>query len=108
MKLLKIVGGETVLGNIIICKNSREKTAGLINTNGNVGAYLETRWGIHTFGMKFSIDVFLLDKANRIIKIKKNIPPKRFFFWSPKYSKILEIPSALRLNLKIDDVLEFC
>jgi uncharacterized membrane protein (UPF0127 family) len=38
---------------------------------------------IHTFFMKFSIDVLFLDKENRIIDIARNIPPYRVL--SPRW-----------------------
>lgn len=94
------------LKNIIECKSFKEKTSGLINKNSENGIYFETRWGIHTFGMKYPINIFILDDKNKIIKIGKNILPNRFFFWHPKYSKILEIPFALKPNLEINDILE--
>lgn len=57
--------------------------------------YLETRWGIHTFFMKFPIDVIVLDDNNQVVKVKKNLRPWRVFFWNPRYYKVVETSSKL-------------
>jgi len=51
-----------------------------------------TRFGIHTFGMQYPIDVVILDGNNVVRKIKENLQPNRFFFWNPKYNVVLELP----------------
>lgn len=50
--------------------------------------------GVHTFGMKFSIDVVVLDKDGIVRAIKKNMPPGRFFFWNPRWKRVLELPAG--------------
>lgn len=55
--------------------------------------YFETRLGIHTFGMKQSIDVMVLDSKNRIVIIRKNLGPNKIFVWNPKYAKVVELPA---------------
>lgn len=54
--------------------------------------YLETRWGIHTFFMKYPIDVFVLDDKDKVVKVKRNLKPWRVFFWNPRYYRVLETP----------------
>lgn len=60
--------------------------------------------GIHTFGMKFPIDVVVLDDNTTVKRIKRDMKPGRFFFWSPKYKKILELPVGS--GVEIGDVLD--
>ncbi len=48
--------------------------------------------GVHTFGMKFPIDVLVLDESGMVKKIRKNMKPGKFFFWNPKHRRILELP----------------
>ncbi len=51
--------------------------------------FFKTRFGIHTFGMKKTIDVIVLDSKFKVISIRK-VPPNRFYFWNIKYNNILE------------------
>ena len=53
---------------------------------------LKTRFGIHTFGMKYTIDVLVLDKQNRVIALKENLKPNRIFLWNFNYETVLELP----------------
>ncbi len=71
-----------------------EKCVGLIGKDDKTFLYLETRFGIHTFGMRHKIDVLILDEKNTVRKIKKGLSPNRFFFWNPVYRKVMEMPSG--------------
>lgn len=70
-----------------------QQTKGLLGTTKAYPLLLKTRWGIHTFGMKYAIDVVILDKENKVVKIKENLKPNYFFVWNPKYNKVLELPT---------------
>ena len=58
-----------------------------------------TRFGIHTLFLKAAIDVVVLDNRLRVVKLKSNLVPNRFFFWNPKYELVMELPKgALRAS----------
>src|SRR3989344_6672816 len=80
-----------------------KKLTGLIGKNKIEPLLIETRFGIHTFGVKSPIDVVILDKKNNVIKIKKSLKPNRVFFWSLLFCKVLELPekSIEKNNIKI-------
>lgn len=82
-----------------------EKTIGLIGKNNPEPILLKTRFGIHTFGLKFPIDVLILDDKNKIINLKNNLKPNRIFIWNPKYKNVLELPNGFikKNNLKTSD-----
>ena len=44
--------------------------------------------------MKYPIDIILLDKNQRIVKLWQNIKPNRLIFWNPIYSQIIELPGG--------------
>lgn len=69
---------------------------------------LETGFGIHTFFVENPLEIAILDKKSRVIKLKK-VPPNRIFLWNPKYRRVLELPygSINILDLEIGDILEF-
>ena len=91
--------------------NIKEKIIGLIGKDKPQALMLKTRFGIHTFGLKFPIDVVILDKKNKVVKLKKSLKPNNIFLWNPMYDKILELPEGTiekkgiktynMLNLKI-------
>jgi len=89
----------------------KDRGIGLIGHAKAEPAMFLTHFGIHTLGVKFSIDVIILDKENKVVKIKENLRPNSFFVWPPKYKKVLELPEGFikkseikigsKLNLKI-------
>ncbi|MEW6617615.1 MAG: DUF192 domain-containing protein [Patescibacteria group bacterium] len=87
-----------------VAKTFKEKSEGLLKYETSHAMYFETRWGIHTYGMKFPIDVIVLDEDNTAKKIKKDMKPGRFFFWNPKYKRVLELP--IGSDVEENDVLE--
>jgi len=48
---------------------------------------------VHTFGMRFELDVFFLDEAGRVIDIRRHVPPRRIVFCRGA-SAVLEIPAG--------------
>lgn len=78
-----------------------EKSVGLIGADPVYPVSFTTRWGIHTFGMRSPIDVLILDNDNRVVKLVKSLPPKRIFFWNPKYFRVLELPQGTIEKRKI-------
>ncbi|MBI3379173.1 DUF192 domain-containing protein [Candidatus Gottesmanbacteria bacterium] len=79
---------------VIKAKTFWEKTVGLIGKKSPFPLVIKSRFGIHTFGLKFPIDVVVLDKKQRVAVMKQNLLPNTFFFWNPIYDLILELPSG--------------
>ncbi len=77
-----------------LLKTDWEKSVGLIGAKKIYPVFFTTRWGIHTFGVLFPIDVLILDNDNRVVKLTKNLPPNRLFFWNPKYERVVELPTG--------------
>lgn len=73
-------------------KNLKEKIQGLIGKDKPQALLIRTRFGIHTFGLKLPIDVVILDRKNKVVKIKKSIKPNNIFLWNPLYDKVIELP----------------
>lgn len=67
---------------------------GLIGVKKPYPLLLKTRFGIHTFGVRFPIDVLILNPQYRVMKQKKSLLPKRVFFWPMQYNLVLELPSG--------------
>jgi Uncharacterized conserved protein len=54
---------------------------------------------VHTFFMRFKLDVLFLDKENKIIKEVRDLKPWRIAFCLKAYS-VLEVPSRIRTGDK--------
>jgi hypothetical protein len=48
---------------------------------------------VHTFGMRFELDLFFLDRSGRVIAVRRRVPPRRVV-WRRGAAAVLEIPSA--------------
>lgn len=79
-----------------------QKTKGLLGTKSPYPLLLQTRFGIHTFGMKFPIDILILDNKNKIRAVKENLKPNRLYLWNPKYKRIIELPNHTISSKKIE------
>lgn len=89
-------------------KSLKERVVGLIAKPSAHGLLIKTRFGIHTCGLKFPIDVAVLNNQNGVVKLKKSLKPYRVFVWNPSYNKVLELPhgsiekSGIDLGTKIE------
>ena len=81
-------------GEISYAASLRGKTKGLLDDISPRALFFETRWGIHTFGMRFPIDVLVCDRAWRVRAMREALPPKRFFFWNPVLFRVFELPAG--------------
>ncbi len=49
--------------------------------------------GVHTFGMRFELDLVFLDRHDRLLAVVPRVPPGRLV-WRRGAAAVLEIPSA--------------
>lgn len=81
--------------------SSWDRFRGLIGVEPDAKLFFQTRWGIHTFLMKSTIDVLIADNNLIVREIKKGLLPNRLFFWNPSYDKVIELPSGSIKKMKI-------
>lgn len=86
----------------------KERIIGLIGEKKPIALLLKTHFGIHTFGLKFPIDVLILNNKNIVVSLKKGLRPNRIFLWNPKYEKVLELPSGTIKKNEIKIKSEVC
>lgn len=77
-----------------------QKAQGVIGRQKITPVYFETRFGIHTFGVRQEIDVVILNDSKEVVTFK-SVKPNRFYFWNPIYKKVLELPMGSIKKLKI-------
>jgi uncharacterized membrane protein (UPF0127 family) len=71
-----------------------DKTFGMILPKNSDGLIFKTRYGIHTFFMKDSVDVLILDSNNCVVRIVNGLKPNRIFLWNPKFNTVAELPNG--------------
>lgn len=72
------------------------------------GLLLRPERSIHTFLMRFPIDVVYLDAHNGIVGLTKAMPPQRLGPWIRGTQAVLELPAGTvaRLGIAVGDRLE--
>jgi uncharacterized protein len=65
--------------------------------------------GIHTFGMRFAIDVAYLDSKGKVLRLYHVLPPRRFAAIIFTAASVLELPAGTlaRTHTEVGDILEF-
>jgi len=104
--ILKNLTRKTIIfDNIKVASSYYDNLFGLLQQD-NQAMIFNTRFGIHTFGIKEKIDVFVLDKDSKVVKMK-TVSPNNLFFWNPKYNMVIELPKGTlsKSKTKIGDVL---
>jgi uncharacterized membrane protein (UPF0127 family) len=90
--------GKPLIGDRVeIASTSMTRMVGLLGKHGidaGEGLWIKPSSGVHTIGMKFTIDVVGLDKDNRVIKLWKKLVPWRLttVHWTMK--SVLELPAG--------------
>jgi len=62
-------------------------------TQAGPGLLIPRCSSVHTFGMRFALDIYFLDCEGRALVVKRRVPPRRVV-WHRGASAVLEIPSA--------------
>jgi uncharacterized membrane protein (UPF0127 family) len=101
-----------VLGDAIeIADTSGKRRTGLLkhaSLPAGHGLWIVPCEGVHTFGMKFAIDVVFLDKKRKVLKARREMPRRRFAICLRAHS-VLELPAGTleQTGTALGDQLEF-
>lgn len=107
-----------VTRNTLLCTRGRSARSFLARLRGLMlqptlpegsGLLLAPERSIHTFGMRFPIDVVYLDGANRVLHLDETMRPNRIGPFVPGCRAILEVPCGTirRSQTKSGDELVF-
>lgn len=102
-------GAIKISDNILVADNIITRLIGLMFRKRPLaeGLLLEPCNSIHTFFMRYSLDVVFLNRENRAVKIIRNLQPWRMTWIYFKANKTLELPAGnLPASLKEGDLLE--
>jgi uncharacterized membrane protein (UPF0127 family) len=75
MKLINKTTGKLITKNLKVASDWIEASIGLLNQPKGTAMLFKTRWGIHTFGMKYPINVLVLNHQMKVVQIGKNLKP---------------------------------
>lgn len=110
--LIRNVTRGTVLAEFAsIADTSAKRRTGLLQHTGLApgdGLWIAPTEAVHTFGMKFAIDIVFLSKQRKVRKIRHSVPRRRMVFDLPAHS-VLELPAGTlqASETQVGDQLEF-
>lgn len=99
-RIVNLRTGEEVASGVFESATLFEKARGLIGRDTPRTLLIRTRWGIHTFGVRFPIDVVVLSDGGIVMKTKKLLP-NRIMFWDPHWPTVLELPEGTIVNDRV-------
>jgi len=94
-----------------VADTSRKRNVGLLKHKSlpaGQGLWIVPCEGIHTFGMKFAIDVVFLDRKKKVLKVRSEMGRRRISLCLLAHS-VLELPAGtvVAAALQSGDELEF-
>lgn len=108
--LLNVAGRSTPV-LVEVAQTSVERMVGLLGRDGlsdDAGLLLRPCGAVHTFGMRFAIDVVFLDRKQQVLEIQHEVPPRRALF-KIRALQVLELAAgaAERHRIRVGDTLAF-
>jgi uncharacterized membrane protein (UPF0127 family) len=79
-----------------LADTSKKRRTGLLKHDSlppGQGLWIVPCEGIHTFGMKFAIDVLFLDRKKKVLKVRPHMGPRRIALCLWAHS-VLELPAG--------------
>lgn len=67
--------------------------AGLAPAQAGPGLLLPRCASVHTFGMRFALDLVFLDGGGAVLAVRRGVPPRRLA-WRRGAEAVLELPAA--------------
>lgn len=114
MRFLRVTNTtrETVLAERAgAATNSRERRTGLLKHTSlpeGEGLWIAPCEAVHTFGMKFAIDLVFIDRKHRVVKVRESVPRRRIAV-ALTADSVIELPAGTiaRTGTRKGDQLQF-
>ncbi len=112
MTVTNLTTGSVVATKVGLARKLTERMKGLLGRSRldpGEGLIIKPCSAIHTFGMRFPIDVVFFDGEGRVISAIRGMKPCRMSMWRPGAKGVLELPvGALEASpARAGDMLEF-
>jgi uncharacterized membrane protein (UPF0127 family) len=96
LKLYHRTTGKCLAANLVLANTALQRLRGLLGRKAlapGEGLWLRPCSSIHTFWMRFAIDVIFLDRKRRIVKLVENLRPFRLTLPSSQAYSVIELPA---------------
>ncbi len=112
MKAINISSKRELAAHVTVACNILKRMKGLLGRsefNVGEGIWLRPCNSIHTFFMRFPIDVVLLDRKNQVIALKRGLSPYRLTPIYLQAASVLELPEGViyATSTRVGDEIEF-
>jgi uncharacterized membrane protein (UPF0127 family) len=97
MRIINQSNGKVIAGKVMIANTFFKRLKGLLTSNGleeNEGLIIKPCNSVHSFGMRFSIDLVFLSLNNEVIKITENFAPWRASPVVIRANSVIELPTG--------------
>ncbi len=96
LTIRNLTRGSTLATEADVADTSRKRRVGLLKHDSlppGQGLWIAPCEAVHTFGMKFPIDVIFLDRKRKVLKVRENMPRGRISacLWA---HSVLELPAG--------------
>jgi uncharacterized membrane protein (UPF0127 family) len=98
MKAYNLRTGKELSNNVAVADTLLKRMKGLLGKSTMLtgeALLIKPCISIHTFFMKFPIDVIFLTKRNHVITVIRNLKPNRLTRLYPKAVSVLELPAGV-------------
>ena len=111
LQVSNVTRGTVLANSLEVADTGRKRNKGLLGREQlafGAGLWIVPCQSVHTFFMKFAIDLVYLNRKNQIKKLVGNVPPWRMSICFSAHS-ILELPAGTILSTQTEpgDVVEF-
>lgn len=97
MKAVDLDTGKVLACEVDLAENFFARLKGLLGRSelaAGGGLWIRPCNSVHTFGMRFTIDVAFLDRDMRVVAVAKTLRPNRVSPFCSKASSVLELPAG--------------
>ena len=97
MKAINIRTHKELANNVRVADNLFTRMKGLLGKKELLegeALWIKPCFSVHTFFMKFSIDIVFLNKTNQVIAAVSNLTPNRMTRLYPQSFSVLELPTG--------------
>ena len=98
MKVFNTTSGKELAGDLLLAESLLSRMKGLLGRRAlasGEGLWIRPCKGVHTFGMRFPIDLLFLDRELRVIAVTRDLAPNRLTRIHMKAASVLELPSGM-------------
>ncbi|PKQ27493.1 MAG: hypothetical protein CVT63_07735 [Candidatus Anoxymicrobium japonicum] len=110
-RLVNVTRGAVLATDAHFAMTGRERRRGLLgrdSMNAGEAMLFPRRRQVHTFGMRFEIDVLFLDRAGKALRCVHNMKSWRLSPWALRARATIELPAGTlgRSGTEVSDIIQ--